>query len=301
MPYLCSQLRDGTTPAEGLWSVWDAGSIFWTDHWVCAHPASPGPPRTAPWHWGSLADGFPELLGQRGSLRKPLDAQLQKPTADSFQGTHFTSVKLASPWAQLYAENWKLKKYIFQTSDPHLCKVTASCAAHFPNLLENTCWLMQEQPWKAPRPGLRCAHLTGGLRHKGFSWTHHSVHGPSNSDSTGMVKDKVWSLGGFFCFAQFPAVCNATLTSAFSVGKTHPMNTNWIKCCSAVSLMSQVFCYSRPLHQWLICFSLWNYLHIPSLWLQSTSLVPTLSAGILFFPHGSETPLTFLPAVPKIV
>lgn len=155
-PCLCSQLSDGTTPAEGLCPVWDVGWIFQTDHRVCAHSASPGPSRTAPWHWGSIASRFPEL-GREAPWESPWDAQLQKPTADSFHGSmHFTSVNLVSPWAQHYAENWELKKYIIQTSDPHLCKVTSSCAAHFPNLLENTCWLMQEQP--QPWPAVCTAH-----------------------------------------------------------------------------------------------------------------------------------------------
>lgn len=114
---------------------------------------------------------------------------------------------------------------------------------------------MQKQTWKAPSPGLLCAQLIGDLRHKGISWTHHSVDGSNNFDSIGMVK--VWSFGGVFCFAWFP-VCNATLVPVFSFGKTHPMETNWVKCCSAVSLMPQVFGYCSSLCQCLICFSLWN-------------------------------------------
>lgn len=120
-----------------------------------------------------------------------------------------------------------------------------------------------------------------------------------------MVKDKVWSFGGFFCFcfALFSVVCNATLAPAFSFGKTHPMDTNWVKCRSAVSLMPQVFGYCNPLNQCSFVVHLFlivECLHIPGLWLQSTSLIPPLSAGILLFPHSSEIPLTFLPAVPKI-
>lgn len=43
-------------------------------------------------------------------------------------------------------------------------------------------------------------------------------------------------------------------------------------------------------------------LHIPGLWLQSHIAGPTpLSVHVLPFLHSSGTPLTFLPAVPKIV
>lgn len=103
--------------------------------------ASPGPTRTALWHWRSIAAGFAELLGQRGSLRKPLGCSAAKahsrhpPGINAFHqcSTCFT---LSTALRSLGIE-----KYIVH---PHLCKVTSSCAAYFPNLLEY--WLMQEQP-----------------------------------------------------------------------------------------------------------------------------------------------------------
>lgn len=88
-------------------------------------------------------------------------------------------------------------------------------------------------------------------------------------------------------------------------GNTSPTGTSWVKRCSADS-------FFNPPRFWLLWpitpvpaahfFLTMEPLHIPGLWLQSHVTGPTShSASVLPFPHSSETPLTFFPAVPKIV
>lgn len=127
----CSQLSDGTTPAEDLHPICDVRWIFWTEQQVRALSAPPGFPQDSSLALGSLRTQVSSAAWAERLLEKaPGDAQLQKPTAVSFQGPmHFTRVKLASPWAQLSAESWEFKKYLVQTSYSHLCIVTLSLKA----------------------------------------------------------------------------------------------------------------------------------------------------------------------------